>query len=209
MLNQHAHIITGTVYDVNDYTHFFEKMAHSSANHHQDQDDTPLPYNEVFLKHIANGYQQWQRVAAAVQLDKTMMQSIKKFNRPVVWLIITEPWCGDANANLPIWLAVAQQCPHITVRVVLRDQNILLIDQYLTNGGRAIPKLVCIDEQTKRDLGTWGPRPQALQNHIPTIRNRYPDFKDYLSVVDQWYADDKNKSLMAEIKSYLELWQNA
>jgi hypothetical protein len=84
-----------------------------------------------------------------------------------------------------------------------------LIDQYLTNGGRSIPKLICIDAQTGKDIGTWGPRPAALQNLIPSIKEQNPNFRDYVHAVEHWYVADKMQHLLAEIQNCLSTWQKS
>lgn len=193
--------ISGKRYTAEQYLHFFEQLANNTAPDHT--------YPDNFLKHIEKGYQQIQNVIEQLSFDELMLQAIAQFTRPVVWLFITEPWCGDANANTPAWLKVAEMSTNIELQIVLRDQNTTLIDQYLTNGGIAIPKLVCIDALTGNDIGTWGPRPAALQALIPSIKEQYPnDFKGYVNAVEDWYAADKMQHLLAEIRNCLTTWQN-
>lgn len=200
-MHTNQHLISGTVYTADQYLRFFEDLAIS-----------PLPspiYPDNFLKPIKKGYQQLQSALTQLHFDNAMQNSIAQFTRPVIWLFITEPWCGDANANTPAWLKVAQSCPNIELKIVLRDQNIALIDQYLTNGGRSIPKLICIDAQTGEDIGTWGPRPAALQNLIPSIKEQNPSFRDYVHAVEDWYLADKMQHLLAEIQNCLSTWQKS
>ena len=193
--------ISGKRYTAEQYLHFFEQVANDA--------DPANTYPNNFLKPIKKGYQQIQNVIEQLSFDELMLQTIAQFTRPVVWLLITEPWCGDANANTPAWLKVAQMCGNIELQIVLRDQNISLIDQYLTNGGRSIPKLVCIDALTGNDIGTWGPRPAALQTLIPSIKEQYPnDFRAYVYAVENWYVADKMQHLLAEIRNCLTTWQN-
>ena len=72
-------------------------------------------------------------------------------------IVITEDWCGDAMLNIPILLNIAEAA-HIETRMILRDQNLELMDQYLTNGtSRSIPIFIFMDEEGK-ERAVWGPR---------------------------------------------------
>ncbi|MCK4246628.1 thioredoxin family protein, partial [Candidatus Bipolaricaulota bacterium] len=73
-------------------------------------------------------------------------------------LVITEPWCGDSLAILPVVIKLFQEAGNGEIRIVLRDQNPELIDRYLTHGGRAIPIVVFLDENFEERFH-WGPRP--------------------------------------------------
>lgn len=193
--------ISGKRYTAEQYLHFFEQLANDTA--------PADAYPDNFLKHIKKGYLQIQNAIEQLSFDELMLQVVAQFTRPVVWLYITEPWCGDANANTPAWLKVAQMCPNIELQIVLRDQNTTLIDQYLTNGGRAIPKLVCIDAITGNDIGTWGPRPAVLQALMPGIKEQYlNDFSGYVHAVEDWYVADKMQHLLAEVRNCLTAWQS-
>ena len=50
--------------------------------------------------------------------------------------------------------------------MLLRDQNLELMDQYLTNGtSRAIPIFVFID-QNGNERAVWGPRAETVQHFV-------------------------------------------
>jgi hypothetical protein len=97
-------------------------------------------------------------------------------------IVLTEDWCGDALVNNPILLKIAE-ASNMEVRFLLRDQNLELMDQYLTNGtSRAIPIFIFID-QNGDEQAVWGPRAQKIQNLVDLERgalpaNDSPDFKD-------------------------------
>src|SRR5699024_6957778 len=59
--------------------------------------------------------------------------------------VITEDWGGDAMMNAPVLLHLAKKS-HMEVRMLLRDDNLELMDQYLTNGkSRSIPIIIFIN----------------------------------------------------------------
>ncbi|WP_088005755.1 thioredoxin family protein [Indiicoccus explosivorum] len=95
--------------------------------------------------------------------------------RPHV-LAITEDWCGDAMVNNPILRKVAEK-GDFEVRCVYRDQNLELMDRYLTNGGRSIPKYIFLSPEGEV-LGTWGPRAPEIQQFVTEERAKLPGKED-------------------------------
>ena len=91
-------------------------------------------------------------------------------------LAITEDWCGDAMINNPIIRKIAEAA-NTEIRTVLRDADTDLIDRYLTNGGRAIPIYLLLDEAGEV-IGTWGPRAPKLQEFVMNMRAELPAKED-------------------------------
>lgn len=146
------------------------------------------------------------------RLDKTItiadehIQKLQQLKRNYVWLVISEGWCGDAAQILPIIHKMAHYSEKIELKLVFRDENEDLINQFLTNGTKSIPKLIILDKNTLEVLGDFGPRPtQARQLII--------DYKIKHGIVDEqaktdlqlWYLHDKGVSVQEEI---LELMLN-
>lgn len=99
------------------------------------------------------------------------LQTIKDKNLNVI--VITEDWCGDAMMNIPILLKIAE-ATNMNVKFSLRDENLDLIDQYLTNGtARSIPIFIFIDENYKQQ-SVWGPRATEVQAFVDSIRKDLP-----------------------------------
>jgi hypothetical protein len=111
---------------------------------------------------------------------KAKLEVMKQKNLRVI--VLTEDWCGDAMLNNPVLLRIAEAA-EIEVRFVLRDQNLELMDQYLTNGtSRAIPIFIFIDEQGN-EAAVWGPRAPEVQALVDKGRASLPnqdapDFKE-------------------------------
>lgn len=92
-------------------------------------------------------------------------------------IVLTEDWCGDAMVNVPILLKIAEKA-NIDVRMLLRDQNLELMDQYLTNGtARAIPIFIFIDE-AGNEVAVWGPRAPEAQQFVDEERAKLPPKDD-------------------------------
>ena len=102
------------------------------------------------------------RVIDAYNMDEKLASLIDAVSEPQRWMVLTEDWCVDSAYALPIIFRAVSRNPHINMRILLRDDNLDIMDQYLTDGGRGIPKLVVFDADGQ-ELFQWGPRPQALK----------------------------------------------
>lgn len=116
-------------------------------------------------------------------------------------LVITEDWCGDAMLNNPILRRVAEAAM-LDVRAVLRDENLDLIDRYLTNGGRSIPVYLLLDSDGEV-LSKWGPRAPILQEYVMKGRAQLPnkDAADFEEKQKAFYSQ-----LMSEYTAKLTNW---
>jgi len=124
--------------------------------------------------------------------------------QPATWLVITEGWCGDAAFNVPMFHVLEQLVPEkIKLRLVLRDSNLELIDANLTDGGRAIPKLVALSEELT-PIGHWGPRPAGLQELMKQWKKDGLELKQIIPKVHNWYNADKTHSLQQELISMVK-----
>ncbi|ATP41950.1 thioredoxin family protein [Solibacillus sp. R5-41] len=109
-----------------------------------------------------------------VAQDDAFIEKLKNANVHI--LAITEDWCGDAMLNNPIIRKIAEAA-NVEIRTVLRDADTDLIDRYLTNGGRAIPIYIILNEAGEV-LGHWGPRAPQLQQFVMESRAQLPDKED-------------------------------
>ncbi len=105
------------------------------------------------------------------EVEKKRLARVKGMSMKAV--AITEDWCGDAMLNNPILLKIAEEID-MEVRFILRDQNLELMDQYLTNGtSRAIPIFVFIDQKGE-EFAVWGPRAKRVQEFVDEERSKLP-----------------------------------
>ncbi len=89
-------------------------------------------------------------------------------------IVLTADWCGDAALNVPIIQRMAE-VSQIELRFLNRDENLELMDQYLTNQtSRSIPIFIFIDEAGE-EKRVWGPRAEEVQQLVLSLRNELPD----------------------------------
>lgn len=144
----------------------------------------------------------WEKIGQLEEETKQVLQAIKT---PMIWLIITEGWCGDAAQSIPFIEKMAAENPMIETRYVLRDENLPLIDAYLTKGARSIPKLILIDAKSGKEISTWGPRPSACISYIQKLKAENPSIEKetFIEAVHAWYAKDKGKNLQSDFRHLL------
>ncbi|AIF44007.1 thioredoxin family protein [Virgibacillus sp. SK37] len=112
--------------------------------------------------------------------DQAFFDTLKEKNLRVI--VLTEDWCGDAMLNIPILLRLSEAA-NMDVRMLLRDQNLELMDQYLTNGkSRSIPIFIFLDPDGN-EVAKWGPRAQKVQQFVDHSKEALPqedaeDFKE-------------------------------
>lgn len=109
-------------------------------------------------------------------------------------IVLTADWCGDAALNVPVIQRIAEQCK-MELRYLIRDENLELMDQYLTNGtSRAIPIFIFIDEQGA-EVSVWGPRSPEVQQMVTEERAKLPaaDAPDFQEKQKQMYSTFKER----------------
>jgi hypothetical protein len=162
--------------------------------------------SEALLEYSRLNYRRMKRWHKTLQLPLEVEISLSHLERPVTWLVITEGWCGDAAHVLPVLNAMARQQPLIDLRVVLRDENPELMDQFLYNGTRSIPIVISLSMEDHRFMGTWGPRPAVLSQRVIDEKaakgTLSPEFKQELQA---WYNTNKGQDIARELLKLLPL----
>jgi thiol-disulfide isomerase/thioredoxin len=155
---------------------------------------------EALSKYSLLNDKRMQRLDKTTKLPEEATAEIKAYNGNVTWLVLTESWCGDAAQTMPVIHKIAQLNENITLKVVLRDENEALMNEFLTNGGKSIPKLIAIDNTSKNVIGDWGPRPSKATKMVNDFKAEHgtltPEFKKDLQV---WYNKDKGQNTIEDL----------
>ncbi|MEH6905220.1 thioredoxin family protein [Neobacillus drentensis] len=133
--------------------------------------------------------------------DKNKLEALRP--QQLRAIVLSEDWCGDAMLNNPILLRIAEAAG-MEVRFVLRDSNLDLMDQYLTNGtSRAIPIFIFINEEGN-EVGVWGPRAPEMQAFVMEKRAALPDkdAEDFQAKQTELF-----KTLRATYQTDTTIWQ--
>ncbi len=150
--------------------------------------------------------QRMHRLEKTVLLNENLREKLQNNKRKMIWLIITEGWCGDAAQNIPSIEKIAAESDLIETRYVLRDENLTLMDAYLTNNARSIPKLIALDAETLQELGVWGPRPQIAMEYFYEMKVQNLEKPQMMENLQRWYNADKNQAIQDEFVFLLSEW---
>ncbi|MFW0715639.1 thioredoxin family protein [Pedobacter sp. N23S346] len=157
------------------------------------------------LHYTKMNVQRMTRVDKTVSLTDDLSSIIDHFEANYKFLVITEGWCGDAAQIIPVFNKIAvASLGKIDLKFVLRDKNLPLIDAHLTNGGRAIPVLIVLNEAADQVLATWAPRPQVLQELLKEWKKETTEMPILAEKLHSWYAKDKTQSTQTELKMLLD-----
>ncbi len=156
--------------------------------------------------------------AERIEITKLNLHRMKRLNEakfenelillttPIAAAIITEAWCGDSAQNIP-WLEhFFNSCsPKITSQYFFRDDNPELMNQFLTNGSRSIPKCILFNKQNGEVLGTWGPRPEEIKNWLAELRSENPDMPkhDWEIELHKYYTKNNGAAIMSDLSKII------
>lgn len=132
-----------------------------------------------------------------------LQAALQRIAQPQLWMVLTEPWCGDSAQCLPYIAKYAECSANIQLRILLRDQNLDIMDQYLTNGTRSIPLLVAFDE-AGNELFRWGPRPKEAAELFKKEKEAGLEKPQILEKLHLWYGRNRGKALEQEFLHLLE-----
>jgi hypothetical protein len=140
------------------------------------------------------------RLDKTVKIQEEYSDLLRSTNQSQIWLIITEAWCGDAAQVIPVIEKMAALNENIETRYVLRDENLELMNLFLTNGGKSIPKVIVIDKGQEEVLLDWGPRPKEVQAMVEArAKEESPEpYMKFAVKLQKWYANDRTLSTQRE-----------
>lgn len=162
-------------------------------------------HSDAMLHYTKMNVQRMNRVDKTVKLNEDFLNVLSALKNKYRFLVISEGWCGDAAQIVPVFDKIANSfADKFELKFVLRDKNLPLIDAHLTNGGRAIPVLLILDEKGNV-VKKWGPRPDVLQELLATWKKETTDMMEIAEKLHGWYAKDKTQSTQQEL---LEIFKN-
>tara|TARA_R110002074_G_scaffold197610_5_gene364722 strand:- start:6678 stop:7274 length:597 start_codon:yes stop_codon:yes gene_type:complete len=140
-----------------------------------------------------------------LKFNEEAVAKIKSIKQKIEWVVLTESWCGDASPAIPVMYKITELNPNISLSLILRDENLNVMNQFLTNGSMSIPKLIAIDEE-EVVVSTWGPRSINATKLVEAYKEEHgklsPEFKQDLQV---FYNKDKGQSVLEDLLQLLPL----
>ena len=178
------------------YRSLVKLLVEDNSNSGLEKSESLAEYTKLNDKRM----NRWDKTFKISDADKAILSN---FNENISWLVITESWCGDAAHIVPVLNKIAEFI-NINFRVVLRDENMELMDMFLTNGAQSIPKLIMIDNISGEVLNTYGSRPNEATKMVADYKEKNgsitPEFKEELQV---WYNKNKGQAIVSDITEIL------
>lgn len=180
-------------YTYTDYRNYVTKLLKEGLSTGHEQTPDLLHYSELNEVRM-------NRLEKTIKISIENIQKLESLQKEYIWLVIAEGWCGDAAQILPIIHKMAELSDKIELKIVLRDDNEALMNLFLTNGTKSIPKLIVIDKNTLEVLRDFGPRPQGAKQLILDYKVAHGSVDETAKTdLQLWYLHDKGLSTQNEI----------
>jgi len=178
------------------YNEYRRLVAENVANGTSTGPDQTLALSQYTLLNDSR----MRRLDKTTQIPLDIKEELESFYGNLTWLVLTESWCGDAAQSMPMMNKFAEANDGIDLKVLLRDENPELMDAFLTNGSKSIPKLIVYDHNVNKVIADWGPRPSIARDLAKDYKKEYgslsPEFKKDLQI---WYNRDKSKNIAEDL----------
>ena len=159
--------------------------------------------SEPYVYYTKLNFQRMKRLNKTIEVPARIIELLKEKAANWTWVIITEPWCGDAAQCVPVLEKIAQTNSFVKTAYLLRDEHPEVMDAYLTNGGRSIPKLICLD-QDGTEVFTWGPRPAVIQEVMNRLKAEgITEIATIVEEIQKAYNADHQAGVYEEMEAIL------
>lgn len=176
------------------YYELMEKLVGAGKTTGPNQSESMVHYTKMNL-------QRMKRLGKKASIQPALIEAFAALPGQYIWLVITEAWCGDAAQIVPVFDALVKELPNTEMSLVLRDELPELMDEFLTNGARAIPKLIILEKDTLEVVTSWGARPAPAQELVNAYKAdpNPPPYSEFSVTLQKWYNKDKTVTTQAEL----------
>lgn len=176
-----------------EYRNLVAKYAHEGKTSGNTQTPDYINYTKLNESRM-------HRLDKTLQVIDEVKLCLENLQKEYIWLVLVETWCGDAAQVLPVVNKMAHVSDKIDLKILLRDENEDLMNLFLTNDTKSIPKLIIIDKETNDVVADFGPRPIGAKQLILDYKAIH-GFVDETAKIElqKWYLNDKGISTQKEI----------
>lgn len=163
-----------------------------------------IPWERYLGQEVREHVELWRGVWKRTRSPAEQLDRLGAIGGSWRLLVLSEDWCGDASNTVPVLARLAEDAPQLELRILKRDENLDLMDLYLTNGSRSIPLAIVLDEAGNA-VSHWGPRPAELQEMV--IREKRAGERPMSEVYKdtrRWYAMDRGGTTIRELVDRIE-----
>lgn len=182
-----------------EYTEFRSFVTEALENNPE-----KLQINENYMPYAQLNEARLHRLDKTLKVESEVAVMIENLSKDYYWIVISESWCGDAAQSVPMLNKMAEITDKIDLRILFRDQNLELMDQYLTNGGRAIPKLLIVEKESLKVVEHWGPRPADAITLVNNYKDEHGKFdEEGIILLNKWYTKNKGQQVQQEVAALM------
>jgi len=182
-----------TAQSYSEYKEMVLKLIKEGKSTGENQSDSLYNYTKL-------NNQRMKRLDKQTKLSDKALTKAQRIQKDFTWLVLTESWCGDAAQTLPVINKFAEANEKIDLKVVLRDENEALMNQFLTNGSKSIPKLIVLDNTSNKVVGSWGPRSEMASKMVSDYKDKHGKIDDQFKIdLQNWYNEDRGSNIEKEL----------
>lgn len=169
------------------------------------QKSTGHEQSDELLNYSKLNESRMNRLEKTIVLTENSIVKLNNLTKKYIWLVLSEGWCGDAAQILPIIYKMSEVAENVTLKIALRDDNDPLMQQFLTNGGKAVPKVIVLDAENYEVIADWGPRPIGAKQLILDYKTEHGIVDETAKIeLQKWYLHDKGISIQNEIMDLMK-----
>ncbi|MCX2838783.1 thioredoxin family protein [Salinimicrobium sp. MT39] len=183
--------------DFKQYQSYFETIKNTPL----EQQNAPYD-NPDYLNYTKLNWSRMNRWLKTGEITEELRNALQQIYEPQQWIVITEPWCGDAAHITPFLELAGRENPLVSVSYELRDSAPHRIENYRTNGTLSIPKLIIKDEHDE-DLNVWGPRPLECVKLFERLKAENAEADKIKEEIQQWYNSNKGLEIQKELAALI------
>jgi len=165
---------------------------------------TGIEQSEALANYTMLNHKRMQRLNKTLKIPEQEALAITNHPKALCFLVLTESWCGDAAQSIPMWAKLATLNPSWELLLVSRDSHPALMEMFLTQGAKSIPKVLVLDAISKTLIADWGPRPSSLSQMVSDFKAAHGSLTaEFKTELQQWYNKDKGQTTLADAVSLL------
>lgn len=190
-----------SAYTYRDYREMIDRLLSENKT-------TGENHSEAMIHYTLMNAHRMRWLEKQIDLITELTEQLERLDRDMIWLVLTEAWCGDAAQIIPLFQKMAEVSGHIDLRLILRDENQEIMDDFLYKGkSRSIPVVIALDAQTLDVIGSWGPRPSEAQELFEELRSEIDiPYQQVAETLHKWYTANKTVSTQKEWTDLLSRW---
>lgn len=181
-----------------EYRNSISQLLTKNKSTGNEQSDDLLHYSQLNETRM-------NRLDKTIAVPNEIIEKLNKVEENYTFLTLAEGWCGDAAQIVPVLQKLTEASDKIDLKLVFRDENEELMNLFLTNGSKSIPKVVILKTENLDVVASWGPRPEPARKLISDYKAEHGVVDEPIKIeLQKWYLKDRGLSTMEEIIDILQ-----